>query len=62
MIAKWRQIFAEKGRMDKLVTQYSGFALPTYYIIDRAEKIRYNFHSRKAGVKLEDVITALMQK
>ncbi len=52
----WTHLHAPEKRMNELVQLYNGFSLPTYYLIDRQGKIRYNYFSRKAGQSLDEVV------
>ena len=62
----WTQIYeqvSEGNRRDgDLVTLYNGYGLPTYYLIDKEGKIRYNFESRRQGINLEKLVDELMQE
>lgn len=61
---QWTQIFEKLSdgstRDGDLVKLYNGYAVPTYYIIDRNGIIRYNFDSRRAGEELEEVLKTVM--
>ncbi len=62
----WRQIYEEvktgKQRDGVIVTLYNGYALPTYYIIDKEGFIRYNYDSRENEVDMETLIDELLSK
>lgn len=61
---QWTQIFEKLSdgttRDGDLAKLYNGYAVPTYYIIDRNGIIRYNFDSRRAGEELEEVLKTVM--
>ncbi len=62
----WSQIneqVAEGTMRDgKLVALYNGYGLPTYYLMDREGRIRYNFNSRREGVDLEELVDKVMSE
>ncbi len=62
----WTQIYEKVSdgniRDGDLANLYNGYALPTYYLIDKDGIIRYNFEFGREGIDLEKMVDQLMKQ